>query len=628
MKTSFSFYSVAVVLASLGSVFGTQGCGKNMNLALKNKPVAKNQPLNDGDIRKTTRAGYPNLEGALEPFSVFDVQDKSIQPANPSLAGNHPFTQIGRADDGYVTDSNVLFRAIHRLPNAKDVLYIKDLKLVLKGVTRFSPKGESKGLEGQVLCLLANAGQGQHHCLGVKPEKANPEFWKGDAKNSELKADALSQIPLEEELADLSDASGKVFGPKSNQDIVVDLLAAFKVSCDPALEKTDLKALEACGQKQVAWLESVSSVFSVKTGHRKFRFSLAPQTYVNEGHLLMFVGFKDPNAKIPEAATLTVQDYTQGPSDGEIAVLNQVAQVHMDPTSPEDRSAVTPPQEISTKAPELKVPANLSPAAPAAASEANGDVSPATVDGIQTGRHQNVRLDSAVPQQISEEAIQNHLNRVRGSLPKIEAAPASETPAAETPALEKIEPQTERANPAAAVQAPIVLPAPVVVIVQNPAQDAQKADIKLDLYDLVLKFKVNEAAIAKKDLVKLKATAQLLNDSEKYLDRLFLIGHTSVTGSKEFNQVLSDKRANAVKYQLIKKFGLRATVAASGVGSPKVSSCAPVRECDRDRRVELKIRLSESLKTASADPVELERIRNNIADALRQIWESGTEVQK
>lgn len=600
-----------------------------MNLALKNKPVAKNQPLNDGDIRKTTRAGYPNLEGALEPFSVFDVQDKSIQPANPSLAGNHPFTQIGRADDGYVTDSNVLFRAIHRLPNAKDVLYIKDLKLVLKGVTRFaskvdSPKGESKGLEGQVLCLLANAGQGQHHCLGVKPEKANPEFWKGDAKNSELKADALSQISLEEELADLSDASGKVFGPKSNQDIVVDLLAAFKLTCDPALQKTDLKALEACGQKQVAWLESVSSVFSVKTGHRKFRFSLAPQTYVNEGHLLMFVGFKDTNAKVPEAATLTAQDYTQGPSDGEIAVLNQVAQVHMDPTSPEDRSAVTPPKEISTKAPELKVPANLTPAA---SSEANGDVSPATVDGIQTGRHQNVRLDSLVAQKLSEEAIQNHLNRVRGSIPETEAAPAAEASTAEIPAVEKIEPQTERASSAVAVQAPIVLPAPVVVIIQNPAQDAQKADIKLDLYDLVLKFKVNEAAIAKKDLAKLKATAQLLNDSEKYLDRLFLIGHTSVTGLKDFNQALSEKRANAVKYQLIKKFGLRATVAATGVGSPKVSSCAPVRECDRDRRVELKIRLSDSLKTASADPVELERIRNNIADALRQIWESGTEVQ-
>ena len=70
--------------------------------------------------------------------------------------------------------------------------------------------------------------------------------------------------------------------------------------------------------------------------------------------------------------------------------------------------------------------------------------------------------------------------------------------------------------------------------------------------NLMINFDIDKVIVKKEYMPKLETFAKFLNESEPV--NVVIEGHTSNTGSVRHNQVLSEKRANAVKDILVKEY--------------------------------------------------------------------------
>ena len=141
---------------------------------------------------------------------------------------------------------------------------------------------------------------------------------------------------------------------------------------------------------------------------------------------------------------------------------------------------------------------------------------------------------------------------------KIEAAPAPE-PVTETA------PAPEPAIAAAPVPEPVILanpePAhdePIIIFVSEPAVEEKvvaivaQPEIEKKVIVLVLEdihFDFDSSALTKEAREILKRNIQILNENPKAKVRI--AGYTSASGTDDYNQKLSERRANAVKDYLI-----------------------------------------------------------------------------
>lgn len=109
--------------------------------------------------------------------------------------------------------------------------------------------------------------------------------------------------------------------------------------------------------------------------------------------------------------------------------------------------------------------------------------------------------------------------------------------------------------------------------------------IKVTLASKVL-FGVNSSSLSSPAKEQLATLAGVLN---KFPDTQVLVeGHTDVTGTTEYNQTLSEKRAVAVKDYLVSQGINAARITAAGYGEqrPVATNSTPEGQ-ERNRRVEL-----------------------------------------
>jgi len=162
------------------------------------------------------------------------------------------------------------------------------------------------------------------------------------------------------------------------------------------------------------------------------------------------------------------------------------------------------------------------------------------------------------------------------------------------------------------VAAPVIVPAPVVVkaapVVAAPI-DSDKdgvfdpqdkcpntpAGFKVDTdgcpvitATLELNFAVNSNAVDAEGTEKVKVFAAFMKDVPEY--KATIVGHTDSDGSDEFNQKLSEKRANHVKEMLIKEGVAADRLASSGKGeSMPVATNATKEGRAQNRRIEVEL---------------------------------------
>jgi len=173
----------------------------------------------------------------------------------------------------------------------------------------------------------------------------------------------------------------------------------------------------------------------------------------------------------------------------------------------------------------------------------------------------------------------------------------------------------------------IVVPGQIVTAIKDPNKDAKKADIELNLYDKVLYFKTDSAAARKTDGAKVASTGGALLEQKNYIGAIYITGVTSVTGTKKHNADLGMRRAKSVANYFAVS-GLDRSIMQTSNQLTIKSSCAPVRECDKDRRVDVKVKLSDKLNKADMDPVLRAQIRDNLVAKLKAIWENNVEIQE
>jgi outer membrane protein OmpA-like peptidoglycan-associated protein len=89
--------------------------------------------------------------------------------------------------------------------------------------------------------------------------------------------------------------------------------------------------------------------------------------------------------------------------------------------------------------------------------------------------------------------------------------------------------------------------------------------------DLEIKFEFNSAKISSRALPDVEELGKALSDPKLKGSSFVLAGHTDFVGSEEYNQNLSERRADAVKQYLVEKYGLSAEhLVTAGYGKTRL----------------------------------------------------------
>ncbi len=101
--------------------------------------------------------------------------------------------------------------------------------------------------------------------------------------------------------------------------------------------------------------------------------------------------------------------------------------------------------------------------------------------------------------------------------------------------------------------------------------------------DLEITFDYNSADISAKSIPSVQALGRALSNAELKGSTFVVAGHTDAAGGEEYNQSLSERRADAIKKYLVEKFGLNGSdLVTVGYGKSKLKDPAqPLAEANR-----------------------------------------------
>ena len=101
--------------------------------------------------------------------------------------------------------------------------------------------------------------------------------------------------------------------------------------------------------------------------------------------------------------------------------------------------------------------------------------------------------------------------------------------------------------------------------------------------DLEINFDYNSADISAKSMPSVAALGRALTNSDLKGSTFVVAGHTDAAGGEEYNQSLSERRADAIKKYLVDKFGLTGSdLVTVGYGKGKLKDPSqPLAEANR-----------------------------------------------
>jgi outer membrane protein OmpA-like peptidoglycan-associated protein len=101
--------------------------------------------------------------------------------------------------------------------------------------------------------------------------------------------------------------------------------------------------------------------------------------------------------------------------------------------------------------------------------------------------------------------------------------------------------------------------------------------------DLEINFDYNSAEISAKSLTSVQALGRALTNAELKGSTFVVAGHTDAAGGEEYNQSLSERRADSIKKYLVDKYGINgADLVTVGYGKSKLKDAdQPLSEANR-----------------------------------------------
>ena len=105
--------------------------------------------------------------------------------------------------------------------------------------------------------------------------------------------------------------------------------------------------------------------------------------------------------------------------------------------------------------------------------------------------------------------------------------------------------------------------------------------------DLEITFDYNSADISAKSIPSVQALGRALSNAELKGSTFVVAGHTDAAGGEEYNQSLSERRADAIKKYLIDKYGIAGSdLVTVGYGKSKLKDPSqPLAEANRRMQV-------------------------------------------
>jgi len=573
-RKPFSRSPIASYGALVLAVFALTACGKNMHVSLKDKPAQDLQakaPNKTPDHKKadsdTTDADPVSTDGELQPYSKYDLSELSSKRpfvnsvngireiGDPSLVD--PSTQIG-----FVSNANLVFRAIVPVPAKGNIQSILNFELVLKGLRIYDPKGSSlneRDFSGQALCIADTM-----VCSGQAADEADPF--------TAIKAKKILDYGENGAVFEGEGTDGKT------SEVSIDLKKVFHLENLSTAELVD-------------WIYANSTEYA-DPGYRKFRFVMADNVFVESGHLLLqFQSNQQMVDQVAGAPKHGATDDQFGSSSGQQSSLTDVPAAKGNANANADAK------------PSVKV-----------AAETQKNPSDQT---------QNVKDQSVVP---TETGSANAATTVPADAIPADAKPSvkvvvpavSGTDHATDHSTKRVTTQIAPIETVKTVTLPTpkitAEPLPLIVIQQKPGQP----ELQLNLDGSRLLFALNQASILADGKTRLIATAGLIHGHSDSVQKVKITGHTDKTGRPEYNRDLSKKRAQAVAEVLFQAGIERSKLALRGVGEPTISSCDPKQDCPQDRRVDIQIKLNDDLTVAQKNSA-IEALNQG----LLKIWKNS-----
>ncbi|MCP4616062.1 MAG: OmpA family protein [Bradyrhizobium sp.] len=101
--------------------------------------------------------------------------------------------------------------------------------------------------------------------------------------------------------------------------------------------------------------------------------------------------------------------------------------------------------------------------------------------------------------------------------------------------------------------------------------------------DLEITFDYNSADISTKSIPSVQALGRALSNTELKGSTFVVAGHTDAAGGEEYNQSLSERRADAIKKYLVEKYGIAGSdLVTVGYGKSKLKDPSqPLAEANR-----------------------------------------------
>ena len=101
--------------------------------------------------------------------------------------------------------------------------------------------------------------------------------------------------------------------------------------------------------------------------------------------------------------------------------------------------------------------------------------------------------------------------------------------------------------------------------------------------DLEITFDYNSAEISAKSIPSVQALGRALSNTELKGSTFVVAGHTDAAGGEEYNQNLSERRADSIKKYLVDKYGINGTdLVTVGYGKSKLKDPSqPLAEANR-----------------------------------------------
>lgn len=586
------------------------------------KQAENDSPATSETADATSLGGKQKQIGKLETLEGISVWDEEktltesklpyLNPEKSTGVRNlgNPVFKIAGTEEGFVSQTNLLFRALVYVPANAEVKSVKKFELVLNGLRKFEKTGEasSKKMSGQIICLIAPS----KVCSGEKDLLEDKNINDAFFAESTIQNQMFSSLELQD-----------LYQIKGNEKLANGTLQGLD---EVSLEMPALFGFEL--ENSLDWIRNHSLEYA-QGGFYKLTFVAANRTYFKSGKVVLELEVNGDSVQV-EAPV----EVLNGEKDKTLAVLggSDITEVQAERVQ---AAAGSESGVVGGDKPEEQLPE--AEKTEAEVTEGSGGITPT---GTQTGSSTQVEETASAEVGNSTGAADaadlagggsSNVNHGNGTLlSEPEGQEASNPNKDLADGAENIEPKNsvdgtlQGLKPKSASYLTPEAQKYIDLGYQLPVSKPRNyGDLNVNLAG-ALSFDLNSDVLKTEQVGSLGTMIDYFNSIDSQLAKIIIIGRADKTGKSEYNKKLSQRRAERVRKLFeSRKFKNLNKIQILGLGEVDFSSCGGLENCIRDRRVDFEVEFVSSL-----DQARKAQLLDASIQVINSIWNKDVAAGK